>query len=69
MQRSLTVPTDTVDHPVGCLEVGGLGSPDHDVLHVPPGQILVRLEGEGTDTCGQRRRRGRASVTTGTVMV
>lgn len=39
------------------------------MLHVSPGQILVRLEGKGTDAGSQRRRRGRAGVAAGTVMV
>lgn len=51
-QRALTVSTDPVDHPIGCLEIRGLSGPNHDVLHVPPGQIPVRLEGEGTDAGG-----------------
>lgn len=44
-----TVTSDAVRLPVVGLEVGGLGRPHDDVLHVAPSQIVVGFQGEGAD--------------------
>lgn len=40
---SPTVAADSVDDPVGGLQVSLASRAHHNVLHVPPGQRLVRL--------------------------
>lgn len=61
-RKRLTVSSNAVRYPIHGLEVGRLGRPDDDVLHVPPGELFVRLEGKGADASGQRRRCRRARV-------
>lgn len=39
------------------------------MLHIPPGKISVRFQGEGTNAGRQRRRCGCTSVATGTMMM
>ena len=63
MRDRLTVSSNAVRYPIHGLEVGRLRCPDDDVLHVPPSQLFVRLEGKGADASGQRRRCRRAGVT------
>lgn len=62
LHHLLTVPADPVDGPVRRSQVGGPGRRHDDVLHVPPGQLAVRLQSEGADAGGQRGGGRRARV-------
>lgn len=44
--------TNPVILPVRSVEVGWVGGPDHDVLHVAPGQVRVGLQRQGDDGGG-----------------
>jgi len=66
---ALTVSADTVHHPVGCLQIRRLGSPDHNVLHVPPSEISVCFQREGTNAGRQRRRGWGTGVAAGAIMM
>ena len=58
----LTVSSNTIGHPIHSFQIGRFRCPHDDVLHIPPSQISVGLEGEGAYTGCQGRRCRRARV-------
>lgn len=68
-RKNLTVPADAVDLPVGRYQVRRSGSPNNDMLHISPGEIPVCLESQSANSGGQRRRRGRAGVAVGALVM
>lgn len=60
--NQLTISSNTVGHPIQSFQIGRFRCPHDDVLHIPPSQVSVGLEGEGAYTSGQGCRCRRARV-------
>lgn len=64
----LTISSNTIGHPIHSLQIGRFRSSHDDMLHIPPSQVSVSLEGEGAYTgcqgcrCRRARVAGRAKM-------